>query len=47
MYKVEDIWESAVYAKELETGHLQDLYYLVFLKDYSKDKSTLETVSII
>ena len=28
-YKVEAIWDSAVYARELESDHLPDLYYLV------------------
>ena len=28
-YKIEAIWDSAVYANKLESGHLQDLYYLV------------------
>ena len=28
-YKVEVIWNSAVYANKLESGHLPGLYYLV------------------
>ena len=28
-YKVESICDSAIYARELETGHLVGLYYLV------------------
>ena len=28
-YKVEAIWNSAVYVKELKSGHLPGLYYLV------------------
>ena len=28
-YEVEAIWDSAVYANELESGHLPGLYYLV------------------
>ena len=28
-YKVEVIWDSTVYARELESGHLPGLYYLV------------------
>ena len=28
-YKVEAIWDSAVYARETESGHLPGLYYLV------------------
>ena len=33
-YKVEAIWDSAVYAKEVESDHLLGLYYLVLLKEY-------------
>ena len=28
-YKMEAIWDSAVYARELKSGHLPGLYYLV------------------
>ena len=28
-YKIEAIWDSAVYAMELELGYLSGLYYLV------------------
>ena len=28
-YKVEAIWDSAVYANKLESGHLPGLYYLL------------------
>ena len=28
-YKVEIIWDSAVYANKLKLGHLLNLYYLV------------------
>ena len=28
-YKVEAIWDSAVYTNELESGHLPGFYYLV------------------
>ena len=28
-YKVETIWNSAVYVRESKSGHLPDLYYLV------------------
>lgn len=33
-YKIEKILNNIVYAKESETNHLLDLYYLVFQKDY-------------
>ena len=39
-YKVEAIWDSAVYARELESGHLPGLYYLVFWKGYLKEENT-------
>ena len=39
-YKVEAIWDSAVYASELESGQLPGLYYLVVCKDYSKEENT-------
>ena len=29
-YKVEPIWDSAVYRKESESGYLSGLHYLVF-----------------
>ena len=38
-YKVENICDSAVYARESEAGYLTNLYYLVFWKDYPKDES--------
>ena len=28
-YKIEVIWDSAVYARELESGYLPGLYYLI------------------
>ena len=37
-YKVEVIWESAVYAKELE-GHPLGLYYLVAWKSYLEEEN--------
>ena len=33
-YEVEGICNSAVYARELEAGHLPGLYYLVLWKIY-------------
>ena len=38
-YKVVDICNSAVYARELKAGHLPGLYYLISWKGYSKDES--------
>lgn len=38
-YKVEAIWDSMIYARELE-GHLLGLYYLVLWKGYYEKKNT-------
>ena len=39
-YKVEAIWDSAVYARESESGHLPGFYYLVSWKRYLKEENT-------
>ena len=39
-YKIEKIQDSAVYAMELELGHLPGLYYLVAWKDYPEEENT-------
>ena len=36
---MEAICNSAIYAKELESGHLSEFYYLVSLKDYLEEKN--------
>ena len=46
-YKMERIWDSAVYAKESATGHLSGLYYLVSWKGYPKEKNTWEPASAV
>ena len=46
-YKVEGIYNIAVYAKESEAGYLLGLYYLIFWKDYLEDKSTWELASTV
>ena len=46
-YKVEEIWDSAVYANELESSHLPDLYHLVAWKGYPKEKNTWELLSAV
>ena len=38
-YKVEAIWDSAIYAGELESGHLPSLYYLVLWKRYPEEEN--------
>ena len=42
-YKVEAIWDSAVYAKESKS-HLPGLYYLVIWKDYPEKENIWEPV---
>ena len=46
-YKVEVIWDSAVYIRESELGHLPGLYYLVSWKGYSKEENTWEPASVV
>ena len=43
-YKVEAIWNSAVYAIESESGHLPGPYYLLALKGYPEKENTWEPV---
>ena len=46
-YKVEAIRDSAVYARESESGHLPGLYYLVFWKGYLEEENTWEPASAV
>ena len=46
-YKVETIWDSAVYTRESESGHLSSLYYLVPWKRYLKKENTWEPASAV
>lgn len=40
IYEIDDIWNSAVYAKELVIKYLLKFYYLIFWKNYSKKENT-------
>ena len=46
-YKVEAIWDSAVYANKLKSGYLPGLYYLIAWKGYSKEENTWESLSTV
>ena len=45
-YKIEAICDSAVQARE-SAGHLLELYYLVFWKDYLEKENTWEPYSTV
>ena len=44
---MEGIRNSAVYARESETGYLPGLYYLVSWKGYPEDKSTWKPALVV
>ena len=46
-YKVEVIWDSAVYARESKSGHLPGFYYLVSWKRYPEEENTWEPASAV
>ena len=46
-YEMEAIRDSAVYARELESGHLPDLYYLVSWKRYPEEENSWELASAV
>lgn len=39
-YEIDDIWNSVVYARELATRQLPELYYLILWKGYPEEKNT-------
>lgn len=46
-YKVETIWDSAVYTKKSELNYLLGIYYLVFWKNYLKKKNICKPYLIV
>ncbi len=46
-YEVEAICDSEVYAKELKSGHLPGVYYLVSWKSYTKEENTWKLISAV
>ena len=46
-YKVEAIFDSFVYASELELDQLSGLYYLIALKNYPKKKNIWKPLSAV
>ena len=46
-YKVEAIWDNAVYASKSELGQLPGIYYLVAWKGYPKEENIWEFLSAV
>ena len=46
-YELEVIWDSAIYTRESESGHLLALYFLVLKKRYAKEENTWKLVSVV
>ena len=46
-YEMEAIWDSAVYIKESELGHLLGFYYLVFWKGYPEEENIWKPASAV
>ena len=46
-YEMEAIWDSEIYAKESELGHLPGLYHLVSWKGYPEVENTWEPASAV
>lgn len=44
-YKIKAIWDSPIYAKKSESGHLLELYNLVSWKGYPKKENIWEPIS--
>ena len=46
-YKVEAIWDSAVYVSKLKSSQLPGLYYLIAWKRYPKEENTWGPSSVV
>ena len=46
-FKVENIYDNAIYTKKLEVDHLLGLYNLVSWKSYPKDENNQESTSVV
>ena len=46
-YKVEAIWNSAIYASKSKSSQLPGLYYLIVWKGYPKEENTWEPLSVV
>ena len=46
-YKVEAMWDSAVYARESKSDQLPGLYYVVSLKRYPEEENICEQASTV
>ena len=46
-YEFEAIWNSAVYAKDLESSQLSGIYYLISWKGFLEKENTWEPASVI
>ena len=46
-YKVEAIWDSAVYTKELKSGYLSCLYYLVSWIRYPEEENIWKPALVV
>ena len=46
-YEMEKIWDSTVYTRKSESGHLPGLYYLISWKKYLEEENTWEPASVV
>lgn len=46
-YKIKNICNITIYIIDFEIYYLSNFYHLVFLKNYSKNKNTLEFILVV